>query len=107
MGTVRNLKTPYVYNWTLNMQHALTNNVSFEIAYVGDHGSKLAGIHDINQPPAGAGWTPAAITMGAADGGAEQAARPFNTTFPYLANIYQMGNIYRSNYNGLQTTLTA
>jgi hypothetical protein len=107
MGTVRNLKTPYVYNWTLNLQHAVTNNVSFEIAYVGDHGSKLVGIHDINQPPAGAGWTAAAIPMGAADGGAEQAARPFNSVFPYLANIYQMGNIYRSNYNGLQSTLTA
>src|SRR2546430_8569145 len=80
----------------------------------GDHGSKLVGIHDINQPPTGAGWTPAVIatclssafTNCAADGGAEQTARPFNATFPFLAQIYQMGNIYRSNYNGLQATLT-
>jgi hypothetical protein len=116
LGVVRNLKTPYVWNWTLNVQHAFTNNLSFEVAYVGDHGSKLAGIHDINQPTAGAGWTPAAIaacqappafTNCATDGDAEQAARPFNATFPFLGNVYQMGNIYRSNYNGLQTTLTA
>ena len=57
--------------------------------------------------PAGAGWTPAAIAAKAADGGAEQAARPFNGTFPFLNAVYQMGNIYRSNYNALQATLTA
>src|SRR5438105_4276704 len=43
----------------------------------------------------------------ASGGDAEQAARPFNGKFPYLANTYQMGNIYKSNYNGLQTTLTS
>ena len=114
LGMDPNLKTPYVWNWTLNIQHALSNNLSLEVAYVGDHGSRLVGIHDINQPPTGAGWAPAVIatclssafTNCAADGGAEQAARPFNATFPFLAQTYQMGNIYRSNYNGLQATLT-
>lgn len=67
-----------------------------ELAYVGDHGSRLIGIHDINQPPAGSGFTAAG----------EQGSRPFEASFPYLAQIYQMGNIYRSNYNGLQATLT-
>ena len=37
--------------------------------------------------------------------GTEEANRPFATKFPYLANIFQMGNVYRSNYNGLQVTL--
>jgi Carboxypeptidase regulatory-like domain len=120
LGVARNLKTPYVWNWSLNVQHAFTNNLSLEIGYVGSHGSKLVGIHDINQPPPGSGWTGGpggtiaqclasapAWDNCAADGDAEQAARPFNPNFPYLANIYQMGNIYRSNYNGLQTTLTS
>ena len=40
-------------------------------------------------------------------GHCEQNGRPFYNQFPYLSNIYQMSNIYRSNYNGLQTTLTA
>ncbi|GAC1513565.1 MAG: hypothetical protein NVS1B11_26310 [Terriglobales bacterium] len=106
LGMDRNLRTPYVYNWNLGVQHAFNSNLSLEVGYVGNHGSKLAGIHDINQPPVGAGWTPAAIASGAADGGAEQSARPFNTQFPFLAQIYQMGNIYKSNYNGLQATLT-
>jgi hypothetical protein len=51
----------------------------------------LVGIRDINQE------TP---------GTASQATRPFNAKFPYLSNIFQMGNFYRSNYNGLQATLT-
>lgn len=120
MGVDRNLKTPYVSNWTVNIQHSFTSNLVLEVAYVGNHGSRLAGIRDINQPTTGAGWTPGPTgtiqacidaafqgCAGATDPGAEQAARPFNTKFPYLAQIFQMGNIYRSNYNGLQTTLTS
>jgi len=110
----RNITTPYVSNWTVNVQHAVTPNLSFEVAYVGNHGSNLAGIHDINQPAVGAGWAACiqsnfnpAICSAGSDHGAEQSARPFNAAFPFLSSIYQMGNIYRSNYNGLQATLTA
>ncbi|HZZ15852.1 MAG TPA: hypothetical protein VFE08_07815, partial [Candidatus Sulfotelmatobacter sp.] len=39
--------------------------------------------------------------------GGEEANRPFATKFPYLSNIFQMGNVYRSNYNGLQVTLNS
>jgi hypothetical protein len=39
-------------------------------------------------------------------GSDEQGPRPFNAKFPFLGQIYQVGNIYRSNYNGLQLTLT-
>jgi hypothetical protein len=115
MGITQNFKTPYVYNWNLNVQHAITSKIILEAAYVGNHGSKLLGIRDVNQPTVGAGWAdciasnydPAVCGVPpAANGGAEQTARPFNTRFPYLAQIYQVGNIYRSNYNGLQVTLT-
>ena len=102
-----NITTPYVTTWTLNVQHAFTNKVSLEVAYVGNHGSNLVGIRDINQPAVGSGWTPAAIMNGGSDPVAEQEARPFFNAFPYLANIYQLANIYRSNYNGLQGTLTS
>ena len=51
-----NFRTPYVSTWTLGVQHALTNNLSVDIAYVGNHGTKLNGIRDINQPPVGAGF---------------------------------------------------
>jgi len=105
LGINPSITTPFVANWNVNIQHAFGNNVSLEVAYVGDHGSNLMGIRDINQPPPGAGWTAAAIASGASDPGAEQSARPFNSKFPFLASIYQMGNIYRSNYDGLQTSL--
>jgi hypothetical protein len=109
-----NITTPYVASWSLNVQHAITTNVSLEVGYVGNHGSNLVGIHDINQPTVGAGWAaciqsnydPVVCSAGA-DPVAEQTARPFNGPFPFLASIYQMGNIYRSNFNSLQATLTA
>jgi hypothetical protein len=107
MGINRNLRTPFVANWTLSLQHAFNESLAMEIAYVGNHGFDLVNILDLNQAPAGSGWTPAAVAAGAADSNAEQAARPFATKFPFLANVYQMGNLYRSNYNGLQATLTA
>jgi hypothetical protein len=92
MGVDRNLTTPYVWNWNLNVQHAFAPNLTLEVGYVGNHGANLTGIRDINQE------TP---------GTASQATRPFNAKFPYLSNIFQMGNFYRSNYNGLQATLTS
>jgi hypothetical protein len=103
----RNYRTPYVSNWTLGVQHAFSGKLSLDVAYVGNHGTKLAGIRDLNQPPIGAGWTPAAIAAGAADGGAEAAARPFATKFPYLGFINYYSNLYLSKYNGAQMTLTA
>jgi len=96
MSVVRDLTTPYVWNWTLNVQHAFAPNLTLEVGYVGNHGANLVGIRDINQEQPGAG----------ANAGL-QSTRPFNTKFPYLSNIFQMGNFYRSNYNGLQATLTS
>ncbi|HXM99553.1 MAG TPA: TonB-dependent receptor [Candidatus Dormibacteraeota bacterium] len=110
MGITQNFKTPLVYTWNLNIQRALNSKITLETAYVGNHGSKLAGIHDINQPTVGAGWAPCIASnydpnLCTAPTGDEQGARPFNAKFPFLAQIYQMGNVYRSNYNGLQLTL--
>ena len=51
MSVDRNITTPYVWNWTLSVQHAFTPNLSLEVAYVGNHGGNLTGIRDINQPP--------------------------------------------------------
>ena len=96
LGMVSNLRTPEVFGWNINVQHAFTNNLTLETVYVGSHGSNLVGIHDINQN------VPAMDTLGD-----EQSGRPFNAQFPFLSFIYQMGNIYKSNYNGLQVTFNA
>jgi hypothetical protein len=121
MTVDRNLTTPYVWNWTLNVQHAFAPNLSLEVAYVGNRGSNLTGIRDINQPPVGSGWgsgpggeltlclasAPLYNNCVVDNNGGEQTNAPYFAKFPYLANIFQMGNVYRSNYNGLQVTLNA
>ena len=84
----RNFSAPYVATWTLSMQHAFSNSVSLEVAYVGDHGDRLAGIVDLNQANPVTG------------------ALPYATQFPYLGFINYLTNLDRSNYNGLQSTLT-
>jgi hypothetical protein len=94
-GVDPDITTPYVTSWNANVQHAFSNNLSLEVAYVGNHGSNLMGVRDINQP------------VFANETTGEQSGRPFNATFDYLSNIYQMANIYRSNYNGLQVTLNS
>jgi len=99
MSVDRNITTPYVWNWTLSLQHSFTPNLSLEMAYVGNHGANLTGIRDINQAPVGSDYNPACSS--------DQACRPYNTEFPFLSNIFQMGNVYRSNYNGLQVTLNS
>jgi hypothetical protein len=85
-GVIPNLRTPYVTQWNLDIQRAITNNLSLDVVYVGNHGARLLGKLDYNQPPPGAGWTPAAISTCLAtftagpcspDPAAEQAGLPF------------------------------
>ena len=51
MGVDPKITTPYVTHWAVSLQQALGRNVTLEVAYVGNHGSNLIGIRDINQPP--------------------------------------------------------
>src|SRR6516164_9352549 len=102
MGVYPKITTPFVTHWAVSLQRELRPAVTMELAYVGNHGSNLIGIRDINQPPVGSNILPSCAT----DPNCEQHNRPYATKFPYLSNIFQMGNIYRSNYNGLQATLT-
>jgi hypothetical protein len=82
----RNFTTPYVANWTLGVQHAFSGKLALDLTYVANHGSDLPGIRDINQVNPVTGLKP----------------------YPsYLGFINYYSNIYRSNYNGLQSTLTA
>jgi hypothetical protein len=94
LGVRHNLRTPYVEQWSLNVQQVLWHNASIQLGYVGNHGVKLYSIRDINQ------------VVPALDDGGEQSGRPFNQKFPFLGFINFLENGYRSNYHGLQMTLT-
>ena len=83
-----NLHTPYITNWNLSVTHAFTNNLSLEVGYIGNHGTRLTGFEDLNQINPATG------------------VRPYAGRFPFLSFINQMSNDSRSNYNSLQTTLT-
>jgi hypothetical protein len=60
-----NFHSPYTAEWNLDIQRAITNNLTLDVAYVGNHGFDEPSRTDINQPPLGAGWnTPNANTGG-------------------------------------------
>jgi hypothetical protein len=120
----QNLRTPYISTWTLTIQRAITNDLSLEVAYVGNHGTKLLGFQNINQPPLGSSYpageiafcnsniadptgaaTPFACDPGDAQGAA-QTQRPLFAKFPYIGEVDRLSNQDASNYNGLQVTLT-
>jgi Carboxypeptidase regulatory-like domain/TonB dependent receptor len=88
MAVDPNLRTPYITNWNLSVTHAFSSNLSLEVGYVGNHGSNLTGIDDINQANLATG------------------VLPYAGKFPYLGFINDVTNGRISNYNGLQTTLT-
>ncbi len=113
-----NFKRPYAPAWNLSVEHAFTNNLSLQVAYVGTHGTDLVGINDINPAAPGSGWlnsaagctpyTTAAALIAASANAAicENESRPYFSKFPYLSSIVQIANQDDSNYNGLQVTLT-
>lgn len=47
--TPRNLATPYVQSWNLNLERELANNVALQLGYVGSKGTKLVRLRDANQ----------------------------------------------------------
>jgi len=86
----RNFRTPYVENWTLGIQHAFSGKLGLDVTYVGNHGVRLPGVVDLNQPAPTAGAPVLPLSQ-----------------YPYLHYVNYLSNFYGSTYNGLQTTFTA
>ncbi|MEP6719399.1 MAG: TonB-dependent receptor [bacterium] len=91
----RNLATPYVQNFNLNLQHELFKNGVLEVGYVGSHGTKLFRYRDINQPV-----NPSVSSARPFDNGP---FAPSGGTFFYVNHLETTAN---SNYNSLQTSFT-
>jgi len=102
------LKTPYVMNWNLNVQQALSKDTLLQVAYVANHGVRLYSVTDINQ------------VNPTYDDGYEEIGRPLVTNcpvsqggqgfggpcFPWLGFFSFLSNHSNSNFNSLQMTLT-
>jgi hypothetical protein len=88
MGVDPNLRTPYVMNFNLGVQHQFGSNYSLEVGYVGNRGERLTGFRDVNQANPATG------------------INPYGTQYPWLGVINVMSNDVHSNYNSLQATLT-
>ena len=88
MGVDPNLRTPYVMNFNLGIQHQFGSNYSLEVGYVGNRGERLTGFRDVNQANPATG------------------INPYGIQYPWLGFINVMSNDVHSNYNSLQATLT-
>jgi hypothetical protein len=91
----RNLRTPYIQNFNLNIQQELFRNVVLQVGYVGSQGRKLFRYRDINQPV-----NPAVSTARPFDNGP---FAPSGGTFFYVNHLETTAN---SSYNALQASLT-
>src|SRR6266853_1095328 len=101
-GFDRNIKTPYMENYNLNIQQQISSKAVIQVGYVGSQGHRLWRFFDISQP--------SAAQINAADiacdcindfGGA---ARPLNGN-PYGAfYVLEENSTGKSNYNALQAS---
>ncbi len=90
----QDLRSPYVQNFSFNVQQQLTQNMLFQIGYVGSQGRKLLVTRNINQP------FPTASTAVPL-----QQRRPYFAQFPDLSGITEISSSADSQYNSLQLTL--
>jgi hypothetical protein len=110
-GADRNIKTPYMENYNLNIQQQLTNKMVLQVGYVGSQGHRLFRFVDINQPNQAA-ITAADCPQGIATCATTGAIQDFSvprvfTTNPNVGAVYifQEQSTAQSNYNSLQTSL--
>ena len=102
----RHIKTPYMENYNLNIQHQITNKTTLQVGYVGSQGHRLFRFYDINQPTQDAinkcdlGTDPR-CTAGINDFGVP---RPFGDGGAGAFYIFQEKSTGKSNYNSLQTS---
>ena len=84
------LRTPYVYQYNLNIQQQLPGDMVLEVGYVGYDAHKLTSLVDVNPFPLGSN------------------TRIYNpdSTNSLFSNLLQFKNVGVANYNALQVSLT-
>jgi len=77
----QNFRTPYFFNYSLNVEKGIGNALVWQVGYVGSVGRKLSVMLNINQ------------------------GNPFNAQYPNIGSVLQLNSIGNSNYNAMQSTL--
>ena len=112
-------KTPYVQQFSLDLQQQITPTLLLDVGYFGDRGTHLSGAPNLNQPAPGA-WVgkvlpnnSLASTCVDTDTGQQSflnstCDRVLNQIKPYLGyfSVDSLRTIFSSNYNSLQTKVT-
>jgi hypothetical protein len=99
-------QTPYVQQYSLDVQQAITPTMTLDVGYFGDHGTHLQGVVDINEVQPGAfahtsigfAQTPGCSSFTNGCEGPLNQIRPY----PGYTAINSMQDIFNSNYNSLQ-----
>jgi hypothetical protein len=97
----RNFKTPYNFNFSLQLEQSLGSHALVQIGYVGSEGRRLLSLLNINQPYLG-GPTTDLTYQGTAYAAVTE--RPYLSAYPQYGDINQIESIGTSNYSALQTT---
>ncbi|WP_058186325.1 carboxypeptidase-like regulatory domain-containing protein [Terracidiphilus gabretensis] len=109
-------KTPYVQQFSLDVQQQLSPTFFLDLGYFGDHGTHLLGALQANQPLPGS-WmgvvNPTSASSGCTLGGqpafiSSTCDRVLNQIKPYIGYfaIDSLKTIFSSNYNSLQAKAT-
>jgi hypothetical protein len=77
----QDFRTPYYFNYSLNIEKGLGNALVWQVGYVGSLGRKTSVMLNLNQNGS------------------------YNGEYPNVGSIYQLNSIGNSNYNALQSTL--
>lgn len=91
-GVSQDLRSPYTFNYNLNVQRQLTRSTLLQIGYIGSQARKQATKRNINQPLPGTT-------------GDLQSRRPYNSKFPDIRNITLLETAGNSQYNSLQMSI--
>ena len=95
------MPSPRVYGWNFGIEHAFSSKISLKANYVGNKGSRLPGLRNVNQLNPN---SPNEIACGHCESPTDL---PYFSSFPYLFGITELTNADISYYNGLQLTLAA
>ena len=77
----QDFRTPYFFNYSLNIEKGFGNALVWQVGYVGSLGRKTSVMLNLNQNG------------------------EFSAQYPDIGSVYQLNSIGNSNYNSLQSTL--